>query len=122
LSGRQAQESKNKTHKAKDQTEYTPQQVYDCAIFYLAICAFDIQIGWNDAVERQRKYMRRDLFMGKLNPEKCSQRLQYMNKYLDFIPIKKIQGQKRTKRHMASHCQMMRSDPSWDKPSDLNGQ
>jgi hypothetical protein len=33
--------------------------------------------------------MRRDLFMGKLNPEKFSQRLQYLNRYLDYIPIEK---------------------------------
>jgi hypothetical protein len=38
-----------------------------------------------DAYERQREYMRRDLFMGKLNPEKFSQRLQDINKYLDYI-------------------------------------
>jgi hypothetical protein len=28
--------------------------------------------------------------MGKLNPEKFSQRLSEMNKYLDYIPIEKI--------------------------------
>jgi hypothetical protein len=33
--------------------------------------------------------MRRDLFMGKLNPEKLSQRLQDLNSYLDVIPIEK---------------------------------
>jgi hypothetical protein len=55
----------------------------------LAIRAFDIQSGWIDAYERQREYMRRDLFMGKLNPEKFSQRLQDLNRYLDFIPIEK---------------------------------
>jgi hypothetical protein len=33
LNERQAQETKNKTRKAKDQTEYTPQQLYDCVIF-----------------------------------------------------------------------------------------
>jgi hypothetical protein len=53
----------------------------------LAIRAFDIQSGWRDAYERQRKYMRRDIFMGKLNPEKFSQRLHDLNKYLDYIPI-----------------------------------
>jgi hypothetical protein len=31
--------------------------------------------------------MMRDLFMGKLNPEKFSQRLQDLNRYLYFIPI-----------------------------------
>jgi hypothetical protein len=31
--------------------------------------------------------MRRDLFMGKLNPEKFSQRLQDLDKYLDYIPV-----------------------------------
>jgi hypothetical protein len=56
----------------------------------LAICAFAIQSGWRDAYERQREYMRRDIFMGKLNPEKFSQRLQDLNRYLDFIPIEKI--------------------------------
>jgi hypothetical protein len=33
--------------------------------------------------------MSRDLFMGKLNPEKFSQRLQDLDRYLDFIPIEK---------------------------------
>jgi hypothetical protein len=33
--------------------------------------------------------MRRDLLMGKLNPEKFSQRLEEMNKNLDYIPIEK---------------------------------
>jgi hypothetical protein len=33
--------------------------------------------------------MRRDLFMGRLNPEKFSQRLQDLNRYLDYIPIEK---------------------------------
>jgi hypothetical protein len=33
--------------------------------------------------------MRRDLFMGRLNPEKFSQRLQDVNRYLDFILIEK---------------------------------
>jgi hypothetical protein len=35
--------------------------------------------------------MRRDLFMGKLNPEKISQRLQDLNKYVDYIPIERTQ-------------------------------
>jgi hypothetical protein len=61
--------SKNKTRKVNDQNEYTPQQVYVCAIFGLAIHTFDIQIGWRDAFERQYENTRRDLFMGKLNPE-----------------------------------------------------
>jgi hypothetical protein len=55
----------------------------------LAIRAFDIQSGWRYAFERQHKYTRRDLFMGKLNPEKFSQRLQDLNKHLDYIPIER---------------------------------
>jgi hypothetical protein len=74
---------------AKVQTEYTPQQIYDCAILELAIRVFNIQSGWRDAFERQREYMRRNIFMGKLNPEKFSQRLQDLNKYLDYIPIER---------------------------------
>jgi hypothetical protein len=66
-----------------------PQQIYDCAIFELEIRVFDIQSGWRDAYERQREYMRRDIFMGKLNPEKFSQQLQDLNKYLDYIPIER---------------------------------
>jgi hypothetical protein len=87
LSERRAQEAKNKTRKAKQQAAYTPQQIYDFAIFELAIRAFDIQSGWRDACERQIEYMRRDILMGKLNPEKFSQILQDLNKYLDYIPI-----------------------------------
>jgi hypothetical protein len=103
-----AQDIKNKTRKAKEQTEYTPQQIYDCAIFELAIHAFDMQSGWRDAFERQREYMRRDLCMGKLSPENSSQRLQDLNKF--------------SRKHMESHCQIMKSGPLWDKPSHLNGQ
>jgi hypothetical protein len=55
----------------------------------LAIRAFDIQSGWRDANVRKREITRRDIFMGKLNPEKFSQRLQDLNKYLDYIPIGK---------------------------------
>jgi hypothetical protein len=93
-----AQETKNKTRKAKEQTEYTPQQIYDCAIFELAIHAFDIQSGWRDAYERQREYMRRDIFIGKLNPEKIIQRLQDLNKYLDYIPIERTTLTDKTKK------------------------
>jgi hypothetical protein len=62
LNERRAQETKNKTHRAKEQTEHTPQHIYDCAIFELAIRAFDIQSGWIDAYERQREYMREEIF------------------------------------------------------------
>jgi phosphopantetheine adenylyltransferase len=52
------------------------------------------------ACERQREYMRGDLFMGKLNPENFSQRLQDLNRYLDFIPIEKTSdNQKITKAY-----------------------
>jgi hypothetical protein len=83
LNERRAQEMKNKTRKAKEQAAYTPQHIYDCEKFELEIRAFDIQSGWRDAFERQREDMRRYLFMGKLNPEKFSQRLQDLNTYLD---------------------------------------
>jgi hypothetical protein len=89
LSERRSQEAKNRIHKAKDQMMHTPNKIYDCAILELAIRAFDIKSGWRDVYERQIEYMRRDLFMGKLNPEKFSQRLQDLNKYLDSITIEK---------------------------------
>jgi hypothetical protein len=94
LTKRRSQESKNRIRKAKDQTLHTPNKIYDYAIFELAIRAFNIQSGWRDAYERQREYMRRYLFMGKLNPEKFSQRLQDLNRYLDFIPIGKNKCQR----------------------------
>jgi hypothetical protein len=94
LNEHRAQEAENKTRKAKEQPMHAPKQIYDNAIFELAIRAFNIQSGWRDAYERrrdayerQREYTRRDLFMGKLNPEKFIQRLQDLNKYLDYIPI-----------------------------------
>jgi hypothetical protein len=65
--GPKTQDTKNNTRRANEQEEYTPQQIYDCVIFELAIRAFVIQSGWRDAFERQREYTRRDLFMGKLN-------------------------------------------------------
>jgi hypothetical protein len=65
LNGRRARDKKNKTHRAREQTEYTPQYIYDCAIFQLEIRAFDIQSGWRDDFEGQREYMRRYLFMRK---------------------------------------------------------
>jgi hypothetical protein len=89
LNEKRSQEAKNKVRKFKTLVEHTPKQIYDFAIFELAIRAFDIQSGWRDAYERQREYMMRDLFMGKLNPENFSQRLQDLNRYLDFIPIEK---------------------------------
>jgi hypothetical protein len=96
LSERRSQEAKNRIRKAKERTMHTPNQIYDCEIFELAIRAFDIQSGWRDAYERQRENMRRDLFMGKLNPEKFTQRLQDLNKYLDYIPIEKTSGSDKT--------------------------
>jgi hypothetical protein len=90
LDKKRSQEAKNRIRKSKTIAEHTPKQIYDFAIFELSIRAFDIQSGWWDAYERHREYTRRDIFMGKLNPEKFSQRLQDLNRYLDFIPIEKI--------------------------------
>jgi hypothetical protein len=91
---RRAQMAKNKTRAAKNQNELNEQQIHDYEIFELAIRAFDIQSGWRDAFERQREYMIRGLFMGKLNPDKFSQILEELNKHLDYIPIEKKQPQK----------------------------
>jgi hypothetical protein len=49
LNERRAQDTRNKTRRANQQTGYTPQHIYDCAIFELAIHAFDIQSEWRDA-------------------------------------------------------------------------
>jgi hypothetical protein len=54
LNEKRSQEAKNRILKAKTQTEHTPNQIYDNAIFELEIRAFDIQSGWRDAYERQR--------------------------------------------------------------------
>jgi hypothetical protein len=89
LNGKRSQEAKNRVRKSKTIAEHTPKKIYDFALFDLSIRAFDIQSGWRDAYERQREYTRRDLFMGRLNTEKFSQRLQDLNRYLDYIPIEK---------------------------------
>jgi hypothetical protein len=103
LNEKRSQEAKNRIRKTKTQTEHTPKQIYDSAIFELAIRAFDIQSGWRDAYERQREYTRRDIFMGKLNQEKFSQRLQHLNTYLDFIPIAKTSNSNKiTKAYVKS--------------------
>jgi hypothetical protein len=89
INEKRSQEAKNRVRKSKTIAEHTPQQIFDFALLELSIRAFDIQSGWRDAYERHREYMRRDLFMGRLNPEKFSQRLQDLNRYLDYIPIEK---------------------------------
>jgi hypothetical protein len=92
--------SKTQNPKGERSDDVYPPQIYDCAIFELAIRAFDIQSGWRDTYERQREYMRRDLFMGKLSPEKFSQRLQDLNKYLDYIPIEKNNSARQNNQSM----------------------
>jgi hypothetical protein len=83
INEKRSQDAKNRMRKAKTLTEHTPKHIFDFALFELSIRAFDIQSGWRDAYERQKEYTRRDLFMGRLNPEKFSQRLQDLNRYLD---------------------------------------
>jgi hypothetical protein len=100
LNEKRSQEAKKKVRKIKTLTETTPKHIYDFAIFELSICAFDIQSGWRDAYERQREYMKRDIFMEELNPENFSQILQDLSRYLDFIPIEKTSdNQKITKAY-----------------------
>jgi hypothetical protein len=70
LNEKSSQEAKNRIRKTNTQTEHTPKQIYDIAIFELAIHAFHIQSVWRDAYERQREYTRRDLFMEKTQPRK----------------------------------------------------
>jgi hypothetical protein len=83
LNEQREQETKNKMRKADaNKMDFTPKQ--DVAVFELAIRSFDIQSGWRDIFERQPTYMRRDLFLGKLNPEKCRQGLQDMSKNVDY--------------------------------------
>jgi hypothetical protein len=86
---RRAQMAKNTIHAAKNKTELNEQHIHDYAIFELVIRDFDIQNGLRDAFEHQSDYIRRDLLMGKLSPEKFSKQLEEMNKYLDYIPIEK---------------------------------
>jgi hypothetical protein len=54
LNDKRSQEAKNRIRKTKTQTEHILKQIYDFAIFELAIRAFDIQSGWRDFYERQR--------------------------------------------------------------------
>jgi hypothetical protein len=89
LNKKRSQEAKNMVRKSKTLTKHTPNQIFNFAIFELSIRAFDIKSGWRDAYERQREYTRRDLFMGRLNADNFSQRLQDLNRYLDYIPIEK---------------------------------
>jgi hypothetical protein len=70
LNEKRSQEAKHKIRKAKTLVEHTPKQIYDFAIFELSIRSFDIQSGWRDAYERQREYMRRDLFYEKTQTRK----------------------------------------------------
>jgi hypothetical protein len=75
LNEKRSQEERDRVRKSKTIAEHTPKKIYDFALYELSIRAFDIQSGWRDTYERQREYMRRDLFVGRLDPEKFSQRL-----------------------------------------------
>jgi hypothetical protein len=88
-SERCSQEEKNRNRKAKEQTMHTPQKIMIGQFLNWQFVLLTSKKGWRDAYERQRENMRRYLFMGKLNPEKFSQRLQDLHKYLDYIPIEK---------------------------------
>jgi hypothetical protein len=60
--------------------------------------------------------------MGKLNPEKISQRLQDLNKYLDYIPIAKTTTMTdKTKKAYGKSLPDNEIRSKWDKPSHLNG-
>jgi hypothetical protein len=52
---RRAHMAKNKIRAANNQNELNEQHIHDYEIFELDIRAFDIQIGWRDAFERQRE-------------------------------------------------------------------
>jgi hypothetical protein len=88
----------------------------------LTIHAFDIQSGWREAFERQHDYTRRDIYMAKVNPEKFSQRLQGMDKYLDYTPIERTTLADKTHNAYGKSLSDDKSDPLWDEPSHLNGQ
>jgi hypothetical protein len=49
VDGGPKQKKQDTQGKAKEQKEHIPQQIYDCAIFELAIRAFDTKSGWRDA-------------------------------------------------------------------------
>jgi hypothetical protein len=42
--------------------------------------------NWQASLRRQKSYMRSDLYMGNMNPEKFVELLKKMNKYLKFYP------------------------------------
>jgi hypothetical protein len=71
---------------------------------------------------KQDEYMKRDLFMGKLNPQKFSQRLKYMNKYLDYIPIEITTGADKTQKAYGKSLPDDEIRSLWDESSHLNGQ
>jgi hypothetical protein len=73
---RRTKMAKKKIRVAKNQKDLPEQQIHVYVIFELVIRAFDIHIGWRDVFERQHEYTRRDLFTGKINPEKFSQNCQ----------------------------------------------
>jgi hypothetical protein len=103
INEKRSQDAKNRVRKAKTIAEHTAKQIFDFALFELSTLEFDIQSGWRNAYERHREYMRRYLFMGRLNPEKLSQRMQDLNRYLDYIPIEKTsESNKVTKTYVKS--------------------
>jgi hypothetical protein len=58
-----------------------------------------------DMPMRGSENTRTDLFMGKLNPEKFSQRLQDLNKYLDYITIERTKMADKTQKEYGKSLQ-----------------
>jgi hypothetical protein len=77
LSAKRSQEANKRVRKSKTIAEHTPKEIYQ---FERLIPKVDGEMTTKD---------NKNTFMGKLNPEKFSQRLQDLNRYLDFIPIEK---------------------------------
>jgi hypothetical protein len=90
---------------------HTPIQIYDCAIFELAIRVFDIQSGWRDAYERQREYMRRHIFMGKSAQKSSVKDFKISTSIWITSQLRKQQGETKLARHIESHCKKMKSGP-----------
>jgi hypothetical protein len=71
LSQRRSQEANNRIRKAKEQAAYTPQQIYDRAIFELAICVLTSKVN-GEIPLRGRENISEEIFSWENSTQKSS--------------------------------------------------
>jgi hypothetical protein len=80
--------SRNATNVALPAPErYSLKHVLHLVVNDTAKKYFSIECDWSNAYRYQKAYLRKNLFMGDMNPDKFCDRLEKMNRMLPYFPL-----------------------------------